>query len=183
MENGSFCLDTLGTNHGEARSRYKDLLFAQSCCCTKHRDFCKICDSINIRWCGHYLWFFWQMKYPTLRKGKKFCWNLIKDDKKFFTLFRDSVTENRPSLQLLDGLEKIVCCLAAANDMNHALDLISQWAYTWKMSFNPDPQKQAVELKFSRKKSEIDHPVILFNNIPVKKVDEHKDLVLSWTRS
>ena len=64
----------------------------------------------------------------------------------------------------------------AANDMNHDLDLISQWAYTWRMSFNPDPQKQAVELKFSRKKSEIDHPVILFNNMPVKKVHEHKHL-------
>ena len=32
------------------------------------------------------------------------------------------------------------------------------------MSFNPDPQKQAVELTFSRKKIEIDHPNILFNN-------------------
>ena len=44
------------------------------------------------------------------------------------------------------------------------------------MSFNPDPQKQAVELTFSRKKIEIDHPVMSFNNIPVKKVDEHKHL-------
>ena len=60
--------------------------------------------------------------------------------------------------------------------MNHDLDLISQWAYTWRMSFNPYPQKQAVELKFSMKKSEIDHPVILFNDIPVKRVDEHKHL-------
>ena len=42
------------------------------------------------------------------------------------------------------------------------------------MSFNSDLQKQAVELKFSKKKIEIDHPVILFNNIPVKKVGEHK---------
>ena len=60
--------------------------------------------------------------------------------------------------------------------MNHDLDLIGQWAHTWRMSFNPDPQKQALESKFSKKKIEIDHPVILFNNIPVKKVDEHKHL-------
>ncbi len=33
---------------------------------------------------------------------------------------------------------------AAANDINYDLDLISQWAYSWKISFNPDPQKQAV---------------------------------------
>ena len=36
----------------------------------------------------------------------------------------------------------------AANDLNHDLDLIGQWAHAWRMSFNPDPQKQAVELTF-----------------------------------
>ena len=64
----------------------------------------------------------------------------------------------------------------AANDMNHDLELISQWARDWKMSFNPDPQKQAVDLTFPKKKIQIDHPNILCNNIPVKKVDEHKHL-------
>ena len=33
----------------------------------------------------------------------------------------------------------------AASDMNHDLQLISQWAHDWRMSFNPDPQKQAVD--------------------------------------
>ena len=46
------------------------------------------------------------------------------------------------------------------------------------MSFNPDPLKQAVELIFSRKRNKVDHPVILFNNTPVKNVDEHKHLGL-----
>ena len=45
---------------------------------------------------------------------------------------------------------------AAACDLNHDLSLISQWAYTLRMSFNPDPHKQAVELKFSRKKIKVD---------------------------
>ena len=63
---------------------------------------------------------------------------------------------------------------AAASDMNDDLDLINQWAHAWRMSFNPDSQKQAVELTCSRKRTEIDHPLILFNNIPVKKVSEHK---------
>ena len=66
----------------------------------------------------------------------------------------------------------------AANDMNHDLELIKQWAHQWRMSFNPDPQKQAVEIIFSRKRNKIDHPVILFNDTPVKKVDEHKHLGL-----
>ena len=64
----------------------------------------------------------------------------------------------------------------AAQHMNHDLQLVSQWAHDWRMSFNPDPQKQAVELLFSRKRSETDHPVILFNNIPVNEVNEHKHL-------
>ena len=64
----------------------------------------------------------------------------------------------------------------ASEHMNHDLQLISQWAHDWRMSFNPDPQKQAVELLFSRKRNETDHPVILFNNIPVRKVNEHKHL-------
>ena len=65
---------------------------------------------------------------------------------------------------------------AAADDMNHDLELISKWAHDWRMSFNPDPRKQAVELISSKKRIEIDHPEIRFNNIPVMKVDEHKHL-------
>ena len=65
---------------------------------------------------------------------------------------------------------------AAATDMNHDLDLIRLWAQNWRMSFNPDPRKQAVELIFSRKSVKTDHPVILFNDLPVTKVDEHKHL-------
>ena len=64
----------------------------------------------------------------------------------------------------------------AAEDLNHDLELISKWAHNWRMSFNPDPQKQAVELLLSKKRHEIDHPDIFFNNIPVKKVEEHKHL-------
>ena len=39
----------------------------------------------------------------------------------------------------------------AANDMNHDLEWINQWLYNWRMYFNPDPQKQAVELTLLRK--------------------------------
>ena len=40
----------------------------------------------------------------------------------------------------------------AAEDLNHDLELISKWAHDWRMSFNPDPQKQAVELLLSKKR-------------------------------
>ena len=57
---------------------------------------------------------------------------------------------------------------AASEKINHGLALVGQWARDWRMSFNPDPQTQAVELRFSKKRLAVDHPVILFNNIPVK---------------
>ena len=65
---------------------------------------------------------------------------------------------------------------SAASDMNHDPELISRWAHNWKMSFNPDPYKQAAELVLSTKRHEIDHPMIFFNDNPLEKVDEHKDL-------
>ena len=64
----------------------------------------------------------------------------------------------------------------AARDLNHDLDLISSWANKWKMSFNPDPSKQAVELIFSRKNTKINHPVLCFNKTPVLAVLQHKHL-------
>ena len=41
-------------------------------------------------------------------------------------------------------------------------------------ALNPDPFKQAVETRFTRQKVDVNHPVILFNNMPLKNVDEHK---------
>ena len=33
-----------------------------------------------------------------------------------------------------------------ANDLNHDLGVIHQWAHQWKLEFNPDPTKQATEV-------------------------------------
>ena len=41
----------------------------------------------------------------------------------------------------------------SANDLNHDLDAIRQWAHQWKLEFNPDPTKKATEVLFSCKKS------------------------------
>ena len=81
---------------------------------------------------------------------------LFADDTSLFTIVQDSNT--------------------AASDMNHDLEWISKWAHDWRMSFNPDPQKQAVELIFSKQKTETNHPEILFNNTHVMQVVEHKHL-------
>ena len=46
----------------------------------------------------------------------------------------------------------------SANDLNKDLASINNWAYQWKMSFNPDPTKQAQEVIFSRKTKTLSHP-------------------------
>ena len=40
-----------------------------------------------------------------------------------------------------------------ANDLNHDIDVIHQWAHQWKLEFNPDPTKQDTEVLFSCKTS------------------------------
>ena len=68
---------------------------------------------------------------------------------------------------------------SSASDLNHDLEIISQWAFQWKMAFNPDPNKQATEILFSCKKKPIHHPVLTFNGAPVTRVTEHKHLGLT----
>ena len=46
----------------------------------------------------------------------------------------------------------------SANELNHDLKVISQWAYQWKMKSNPDLNKQPTKLLFScKKKVQITH--------------------------
>ena len=53
---------------------------------------------------------------------------------------------------------------------------ISNWAFQWKRRFNPDPNKQAQEVIFSRKINKIDHPPLYFNQNFVKSSSTHKHL-------
>ena len=39
----------------------------------------------------------------------------------------------------------------SVNELDKDLELISEWAYKWKMFFNPVKYKQAEEVVFSRK--------------------------------
>ena len=62
--------------------------------------------------------------------------------------------------------------------LNQDLVCIQKWAKQWKMSFNPDPEKQAVEVLFSQKQINRLHPPLFFNGIQVKSQDKHKHLGL-----
>ena len=66
----------------------------------------------------------------------------------------------------------------SANELNQDLKGINQWAYQWKMEFNPDPNKQATELLFPCKKNSPNHPSLFFNGTVVPKVNEQKHLGL-----
>ena len=46
------------------------------------------------------------------------------------------------------------------------------------MSFNPDPDKPAEEILFSRKINYVDHLPLFFKNNPVKRVEHHKHIGL-----
>ena len=46
--------------------------------------------------------------------------------------------------------------------LNQDLLTIKNWATQWKMSFNPDPNKQATGVIFSRKINPVDHPLLYF---------------------
>ena len=63
-----------------------------------------------------------------------------------------------------------------AKELNNDLIKISRWAYQWKMSFNPDPGKQAEEVIFSRKTKKEYHPPLAFNNNNVSETNSQKHL-------
>ena len=57
------------------------------------------------------------------------------------------------------------------------MNKIAEWAHQWKMSFNPDLNKQAQEVIFSsRKMTKSSHPQVFFNDIPVSCVNFQKRL-------
>ena len=64
----------------------------------------------------------------------------------------------------------------SANKLNNDLKKISDWAFQWKMSFNPDPCKQAQEVIFSRKLKKLSHPSLVFNNTNVSSCKSQKHL-------
>ena len=76
-------------------------------------------------------------------------------------------------------IQLLITLKVSADEFNHDLNLIGQWAYQWKMSFNPDPTKQSEEILFSNKHKSPNHPPIYFNHIQVKMVQHHKHLGLT----
>ena len=65
---------------------------------------------------------------------------------------------------------------STTTNLNNNLNNISDWAFQWKMNFDPDPNKQAQEEIFSRKISKINHPLLLYNQNLAKPSSNQKHL-------
>ena len=84
---------------------------------------------------------------------------LFADDTSLFSVIHDSVI--------------------TTSELNSDLARIKQWAFQWKMSFNPDLNKQAQEVIFSRKLKKVCHPPLRFNNNNVSQASSQKYLGLT----
>ena len=71
-------------------------------------------------------------------------------------------------------LDQIRC----SQELNNDMQKVAEWAHQWKMSFNPDPSKQAVEVYFTRRLNPPNPPVITFNNSAISVQDHQKHLGL-----
>ena len=60
--------------------------------------------------------------------------------------------------------------------LNNDSSIISEWAFQWKVQFNPDPNKQANEVYFSRKSNAGVYLPVDLNNSPVQLCESHKHL-------
>ena len=69
---------------------------------------------------------------------------------------------------------------SSASVLNKDLKTINEWALQWKLSFNPDPNKQAQEVIFTRKSKNMRHPPLIFNksNVFQSTTQKHLGLIL-----
>ena len=66
----------------------------------------------------------------------------------------------------------------SADISNADLKFIENWVYQWKMQFNPDKNKQAIQVICSHRKSKPIHLPLIINGSEVVTLDEHKHLGL-----
>ena len=64
----------------------------------------------------------------------------------------------------------------SARELNDDLRKISNWAFQWKMSFNPDVNKQGQEIIFSWKIKSNIHTRLVFSNNIVSQANSQKHL-------
>ena len=64
------------------------------------------------------------------------------------------------------------------DELNNDLQKVSDWAFQWKMQFNPDPNKQAQDVIFSKKPESTNSLPLTFNKTKVRTCQSQKHLGL-----
>ena len=100
-----------------------------------------------------------------------------------FLVYINDLPENILSnMKLFADDSSLFTRVTSVNDTQHLLEkdleTVSKWGHQWKMVFNPDLSKQAVEVIFSCKRDKVEHPSLHFNGIPVARVPFTKHLGL-----
>ena len=98
-----------------------------------------------------------------------------------FLVYINDLTDNVPSNMKLYANDSSLFAHVSGVDSTHNqiekdLETIVAWAIQWKMLFNPDITKQAVEVIFSVKNKNLIHPDLIFNRIPVSRGNFTKHL-------
>ena len=98
-----------------------------------------------------------------------------------FLIYINDLTDNIKSSIKLFADDSSLFIKVRNLDEAHSLlssDLatITSWAHQWKMQFNPDITKQAIEIIFSNKHIKQNHPPLIFGEIPVARKDSTKHL-------
>ena len=95
-------------------------------------------------------------------------------------IFPKILSQNQNSLLGETSLFSVVLDqILSSRELNRDLARISEWAFQWKMSSNPDPSKQAVEVYFSVRHNPANAPPLSFNNTNIETNECQKHLGLT----
>jgi hypothetical protein len=98
----------------------------------------------------------------------------------FFLIYVNDIVENLLSITRLFADDTSLSCTTSVladleGILNHDLCLINVWAKRWLVDFNP----QKTEATLFTTQKNIPFPKLMFGNVPVTFVDEHKHLGLT----
>ena len=100
----------------------------------------------------------------------------------FLVYINDLPDKIRANMKLFADDSSLFIRASNVNETHQILEsdlcMIEQWGHQWKMIFNPDISKQAVEVVFSSKIHKQNHPTLFFNGIEVAKKPFTKHLGL-----
>ena len=118
-------------------------------------------------------------KQRVVLNGQSSSWeNILAAVPLLFLIYINDLPEGKIFPDDTSIFSKIEDKNISAIQLNKDLKVISNWAYQWKMLFNTDPNKQALEVHFSQKRDKENYPSLTFNGDKVQSVPCQKHLGL-----